>query len=69
MSLPGGPVPPPPARTVHAIPSNDSLEGSAYSMEPIVSSNARPGHQSDDEFAHFDLQGLQALHPDDRRIV
>lgn len=72
MSLPGAPpppMPPPPAHTIHDIPSNDSLEGSAYSMEPIVTANARPGNQSDDEFAQFDLQGLQALHPDDRTIV
>ncbi|KAI6092132.1 hypothetical protein F4821DRAFT_224973, partial [Hypoxylon rubiginosum] len=71
MSLPGAPpppMPPPPAHTIHDIPSNDSLEGSAYSMEPIVTANARPGNQSDDEFAQFDLQGLQALHPDDRTI-
>ncbi|KAI1762194.1 hypothetical protein GGR53DRAFT_428719 [Hypoxylon sp. FL1150] len=69
MSLPGMPMPPPPVHTIHPLPSNDSLEGSCYSMEPIVTSNARPGHSSDDEFAQFDLQGLQALHPDDRGIV
>ncbi|KAI1416340.1 hypothetical protein F5Y13DRAFT_130836 [Hypoxylon sp. FL1857] len=69
MSLPGAPlpIPPPAAHTVHPTVSNDSLEGSTYSMEPIVSANAMPAAKSDDEFAHYDLQGLQALHPD--RIV
>ncbi|KAI0105171.1 hypothetical protein F4776DRAFT_479457 [Hypoxylon sp. NC0597] len=69
-SLPGAPpplVPPPAVHTLHPTASNDSLEGSSYSMEPIVSSNAMPSIKTDDEFAHYDLQGLQALHPD--RIV
>ncbi|KAI1389496.1 uncharacterized protein F4822DRAFT_427845 [Hypoxylon trugodes] len=75
-SLPGptpDPVSPqlPHARMGRATLSNDSLEGSSYSMEPIVTSNPMPSVRSDDdEFAHFDLHGFQALHPeDDRRIV
>ncbi|KAI0842679.1 hypothetical protein F5Y06DRAFT_292616 [Hypoxylon sp. FL0890] len=70
MSLPGAPpppIPPPAAHMLHPTMSNDSLEGSEISMEPIVSANAMPGAKSDDEFAHYDLQGLQALHAD--RIV
>ncbi|KAI1396713.1 hypothetical protein F4819DRAFT_120128 [Hypoxylon fuscum] len=63
------PVPPPPAHTIHPIPSNDSLEGSEYSMEPIVTSNAMPSNRSDDEFAQYDLQGLQALHPEEGGIL
>ncbi|KAI0387138.1 hypothetical protein F5Y04DRAFT_77534 [Hypomontagnella monticulosa] len=72
LSLPGAPpppMPPPPIHMVQPTMSNDSLEGSTYSMEPIATSNAAPSTRSDDEFAHFDLHGLQALHPDDRRIV
>ncbi|KAI1140591.1 hypothetical protein F5Y05DRAFT_323026 [Hypoxylon sp. FL0543] len=70
MSLPCAPpppMPPPAAHTLRPAVSNDSLEGSEISMEPIVSSNAMPSAKSEDEFAHYDLQGLQALHPD--RIV
>ncbi|KAI0164468.1 hypothetical protein GGR52DRAFT_124862 [Hypoxylon sp. FL1284] len=74
VSFSGAPPPPPmpqlPVPTIHPMPSNDSLEqGSLHSMEPIVTSNARPGPPSHDEFEHFDLQGLQALHPEDRTIV
>ncbi|XDG04075.1 hypothetical protein ABKA04_003690 [Annulohypoxylon sp. FPYF3050] len=49
--------------------SNDSLEGSEFSMEPIVTANAMPFTSPDDEFAHYDLQGLQALHSGDKGIV
>ncbi|KAI1773517.1 hypothetical protein F4818DRAFT_112131 [Hypoxylon cercidicola] len=66
---PPPPVPPPPAHVMHTVVSNDSLESNSYSMEPLVTSHARPGHQPDDEFAQYDLQGLQALHPGDRTIV
>ncbi|OTB09203.1 hypothetical protein M426DRAFT_316491 [Hypoxylon sp. CI-4A] len=62
---------PPPAHTLDPTFSNDSLEGSAISMQPIVrmTSNAVPSTQSNDEFDHYDLQGLQALHQDERGIV
>ncbi|KAI2624948.1 hypothetical protein GGR54DRAFT_542808 [Hypoxylon sp. NC1633] len=71
-SLPGAPppaVPEPPERALRRTWSNDSLEGSMISMQPIVTSSAVPSSALDDEFAHFDLQGLQALHPDDRGTV
>ncbi|KAI1105098.1 hypothetical protein F4804DRAFT_153090 [Jackrogersella minutella] len=76
ISISGGPetpISPAPVHFMERIPSNDSLEeqeeGSSYSLEPIVTSNAMPGARSDDEFAHYDLQGLQALHGSDRGMV
>ncbi|KAL7623381.1 hypothetical protein AAE478_007063 [Parahypoxylon ruwenzoriense] len=71
ISLPGGPppVPPPPVHAAHAAASNDSLESNSYSLRPIVTSNAMPSARFDDEYAPYDLQGLQALHSHDDRIV
>ncbi|KAI0012264.1 hypothetical protein F4779DRAFT_82902 [Xylariaceae sp. FL0662B] len=65
--------PPPPVPPVHTAPSNDSLEHESYALEPVTSFtyNAMPnaGTASDDEFAAYDLQGLQALNADDRRML
>ncbi|KAI1806823.1 hypothetical protein F4811DRAFT_550566 [Daldinia bambusicola] len=50
----------------------NSLEDGSYRMEPIVTSNAippPPSAKSDDEFSRFDLQGLQALHVENGKIV
>lgn len=60
----------PPLQTGGHMRSNDSLEGySPNSMEPIVTSNAMPRYEPQDEFAHYDLHGLQALHYSDREAV
>ncbi|KAI1085316.1 hypothetical protein F5B20DRAFT_139843 [Whalleya microplaca] len=65
----------PPVPPVHTAASNDSLEHEreSYALEtvPIFTHNAMPtaGNASDDEFAAYDLQGLQALNADDRRML
>lgn len=65
ISIPDDSEPPAPPEPLHTLRmSNDSLEGSEFSMEPIISANAIPNVSPDDEFAHYDLQGLQALHHD-----
>ncbi|KAI1088670.1 hypothetical protein F5B19DRAFT_411013 [Rostrohypoxylon terebratum] len=70
MSNPDDSEPPAPEQPAHTIRmSNDSLERSEFSMEPIVTANATPFNSPNDEFAHYDLQGLQALHSGNREIV
>ncbi|KAI2470873.1 hypothetical protein F4781DRAFT_152870 [Annulohypoxylon bovei var. microspora] len=70
ISIPDDPQPPILPEPLHTLRmSNDSLEGSEFSLEPIVTANAMPCTSPDDEFAQFDLQGLQALHPNDRGLV
>ncbi|KAI8966609.1 hypothetical protein F5Y11DRAFT_343356 [Daldinia sp. FL1419] len=62
-------MPPVPA---HTKDHNNSSEDGSYRIEPVIASNAMPpppSARSDDEFSQFDLQGLQALHPDDGRMV
>ncbi|KAI1207229.1 uncharacterized protein F4807DRAFT_191686 [Annulohypoxylon truncatum] len=61
------PAPPQPEHTLRM--SNDSLEGSEFSLEPITTANAMPAASPDDEFAYYDLQGLQALHSGNRGMA